>query len=115
MKALSEINEELNKFIKLQYQRHFSFPPFSRPELTEKNITDSIILLYRMKDIVQNNTYEEAKKILSDKRRDIIKKIKERSQHPDSIYNYIIIRNLTDDLFGLNWVLGREQFDKEII
>ena len=114
MKSLYEINGELDKFIKLKNNRLFDFPPFNRASLTIEKITNSVILLYEIREIIQSNTIEDAENILSEKRKDIIQEIKRLSQKPYNRPDYMIFENLTEELECLNWVLDKDKFDEEI-
>ena len=114
MKSLYEINGELDKFIKLKNNRLFDFPPFNRITLTIEEITNSVILLYEIRETIQNNTIEDAKYILSKRREKVIQQIECLSQKPDTRHNCTILESLDDELKCLNWVLDRNEFDKEI-
>lgn len=115
MKSLYEINGELNKFRELKNNRLFDFPPFRRITITTEKITESIILLYEIRDIIQSNTIKDAKNILSKQREGVIQELESLSQNYATQYDYIIRDSLTDKLECLNWVLDKDRFDKEII
>ena len=114
MKSLYEINEELDKFIKLKNNRLFDIPSFNRITLTIEEITNSVILLYEIRETIQNNTIEDAKNILSKQREKVIQQIECLSPKPYTRHNYTILESLDDELKCLNWVLDRDEFDKEI-
>ena len=114
MKSLYEINEELNKFVELQHNRLFDFPPFQRITITIEEIRDSIILLYDIRHIIQSNTIEDAKNILSKQRKDVIQRLENLSRNRVTEYDYMMYGSLTDELLCLNWVSDRDEFDKEI-
>ena len=114
MKSLYEIDRELNKFIELKNNRLFDFPPFQRITIAIEEIRDSIILLYDIKHIIQSNTIEDAENILSKQREDVIQRLENLSRNRVTKYDYMIYGSLTDELLCLNWVLDRDEFDKEI-
>ena len=114
MKSLYEINGELERFTELKNQRLFDFPPFNRITLTMEDITESIILLYEIRETVQNNTINDAANILSKQREKVIQEIEKFSSKPHTRCNYMILDSLDNKLKCLNWVLDKDEFDKEI-
>ena len=106
MRSLSEINDEINKWV---IEKHRYSCGWMHPKYTY--ITDIIKDLYTVRDIITNNNIDEAFKIITEKRRKLVDRKKEYDMKFDNLTLCEIRNDISNTIQLYNWILGKDEFD----
>lgn len=110
MKTLLEIDNSLNKLVEIRHKLIFEIGYPRHIIYTIEEIENAIKIHYDVKNILQNYKIDDAKRIINDKRNSIIQYEKELTEY----IRYFKGHYLRYDIKFLNWVLDKDEFDREI-